>query len=276
MPATTNPVKEHTMPDGSVVYFNKEKHVYKLINEKTGKPTVRIPGVSTVASAFPDRPDGLMYWTESQTIEGILTLLEEEERQYIPISVDGLRKLLDDRGLRYCNERDRAASRGTAIHEQILEALATGEDIPDLECLEEDERGYGQAVMKFWIDHNPQVLQAEQITFYKDWEVAGKFDLRAKINDEIWLIDAKTSNKVRAREHVQIEGYELLNRYCRIGSSDRRILLHLSSDGTYELIESEATGEDFQVALSAHFRKKGLDRALYAAEKQRSKNAKAA
>jgi hypothetical protein len=296
--------EEHTLPDGAVVYFEPEKHAYygeikENPKSKGGYSFVRdsrLTGVSGIAKFIDPNADPLMHWAAKLDQIGIarlasaaiaaggdLTWLCEQE---------SIKAALYDGEATWMHERDRAAERGTNVHERIFLALAAGDTPPSLADLSGEERGYGQGVFAWWSERSPEPLAAEQVTVSLTRRFAGRFDLLADVDkgdlvdvpdwvaDRIGavetetvrlLVDAKTreKGKVRKSDHVQLPGYETANRECGIGPSDLQLALILMPDGTYREEWCVGTETEFNSALLACQSGKHLEKRMREAEKAR-------
>jgi hypothetical protein len=241
---------------------------YHPANDK-GKPGLRCPGMSTIGGAFPDDKRGLMYWVESMSLEGVARLSAAQIS--VPSDPYALRGILEQRGLRWEQIRDKAAERGTNIHVRVLEALARGDEIPDLADLEPDEQGYGQAVFRWWEHRKPSPLQVEQEVLSVEYRCAGRFDLRCIIEAPTerchgtGIVDLKTAKRPYASDHIQLRGYDIAARECGIGEQDWLMVLQVCPDGEYVEHYCAAEREDFMLALRSYEAKKRVDRAMKAA-----------
>ena len=107
-----------------------------------------------------------------------------------------------------CEERDIAATRGTAVHE-LAEKYMQGESI------ESDDREICKHLMsfeKFWLENEVQLIDTELFMWHKDVPWAGTCDIIAKINDKYCIIDIKTGNYYKSHE-IQLYMYaELLSK----------------------------------------------------------------
>lgn len=238
------------LPSGARLYYQDDNHSYWRCNPN-GKRGRRLSGVSTVVKPLDFRPDNLMNWAVRLAYEGVSRAFAGEQ---VPDDPHKLRVRLTELRLNWESIRDDAATRGTNVHERMLHALALGGDIPSLDDLEPHERGYGQAVMKFWMDTRPNVLQAEQVVLSDELGVAGRFDLRAEIKElpGTTLLDAKTSAWIGATAHAQIAGYDQLAEECGIGESTHLRILQLRDDGTYALIPCFSDRSTFVDALKTY------------------------
>jgi hypothetical protein len=269
----------HTVPSGEVVYFEPEQHGY--FGEIKPKPggdysyvrDSRLTGVSTPVKALDTNVDPLLYWAAKLDQTGIAALVTIELEA--GGDLDWLRDqqsiaaALREAELTWDKVRDKTATRGTNVHELIFLALATEKRPPSLSRLSAEERAYGQAAMRWWRDHDPVPLFAEQVTLWSDQRVAGRFDLLCEIDGERVLVDAKTRAKGVSRkgDHAQLAGYEAANIACGIGATDRQVALILKPDGTYDAVDSVGTVDDFVAALYAYRAGGDLDKRMRAAAK---------
>lgn len=243
------------LPNGSRVYYDDSNHSYWRV-KPDGSRGARLTGVSTVCAPLDFRPDSLMRWVEKLTLEGVSRGFNGET---VPDDPHILRQRLESKELRWEQIRDQAAQRGTDVHVLMLHALATGDDIPDLDELPAEQRGYGQAVMKWWLDRKPQVLEAEQVVLSETHGFAGRYDLRCVLSGgfesgQTALVDLKTSGFVANKAHAQVAGYDLGAIESGISRvpSDLLLILQVGEDGTYNEVRSCATHEDFLAALTVY------------------------
>lgn len=276
--------EEHTLPNGEVVYFEPEKHQYfgEVKESKSAKggysfvKSSRLTGVSTIAKYLDANVDPLMHWAAKLDQIGIAELAADDMDSGASLgwlrSQGAIRARLYDEEATWAHVRDRAAIRGTNVHERIFFALATGTTPPSLSDLTEEERGYGQAVFAWWRDRSPEPIAAEQVTVAHALGVAGRFDLLATVDGARTLVDAKTREKgaVRKGDHVQLAGYEKANVECGLGETERRVALILLPDGSYREEECVATEADFNSALLACQSGKHLDKRMREAEKAKT------
>jgi hypothetical protein len=269
--------EKHTLPNGDVIYYEDKWHSYYTEVYQSGgqyryKKTSKLLGVSTIAKYLDQNTDGLLWWAAKLDQTGIAELacrtFDEE------LSPSWLRSQVTiDKALRktkktWSDMRDKAATRGTSVHEKILNALATDTEPPSLDSLEEHERGYGQAAFKFWADRKPEPVSAERVTASVEHGFAGRFDLIAKVDDELRLYDAKTRDRPATykSDHTQLAGYEVGNAECGLPTTEGQYVLLLMPDGNYKEVRSVATEHHFMAALQAAKADRALYNALKAAE----------
>lgn len=105
----------------------------------------------------------------------------------------------------------KAAEEGTQVHNAI-EKLINGEEIKWFS--DDGIAKYSLEVWKmilkfneFWSKYKPKLIATEYHIFSDKYEYAGTIDLIIKLNDEIWLLDIKTSNSLHTTYELQLGAY---------------------------------------------------------------------
>lgn len=263
----------HTLPNGTEVFYDPKPHRYYGEIQLKKKPEPgdeysyiqksSLVGCSTPGKTFDTDTDGLLWWAAKLERVGISELAIQALDENWPLDFlrdpDELRRMLTANELQWVDVRDRAAWRGTNVHELVF-----GGEHPDLSKLSDDERGLGKAALRWLVDRKPKILQAECVTACVPLRVAGRFDLRCVIDGKTWLVDAKTRAKpdTRRTDHIQLAGYELCNQWCGIGESDFQVPLILNPDGTYHEHLGVATPDDFKQAVKTYRASQDLDKRI--------------
>lgn len=231
-----------TAPSGlRIVYYDKS-HRYKI--GMTADGLLFVPSVSTVLDKA--LPKNLTGWAERLTVAGIVSL-EQLGRSPLRLGPDAILKELHAKGLRYYQQRDNAAARGTLVH-RAFESLCNGR-VPFLADFEPEHRGYVQGIAKWWTTYNPEVLYAELMVGSLKHGFAGRMDLlcviRWKGRTIVCVIDLKTSKAIRDSHHFQTAGYLLGALESGYPEAEKGFVLRVGADGEYEFVESWATGDQF-------------------------------
>jgi hypothetical protein len=107
----------------------------------------------------------------------------------------------------------KAAAEGTQVHNAI-ESFLNGNEIPWIN--EYGEAQYSLDVWKmilkfaeFWNTHKPELVTTEYHLFSDAHKFAGTADLIVKINNQLWLIDIKTSNSLHTSHDLQLAAYAI-------------------------------------------------------------------
>ena len=142
-----------------------------------------------------------------------------------------------------------AKDRGTQTHKAILDF----ELFDDYE-IEEKYKGYFESYLKFKEDKKPEILHQEKML--TNGEFAGTIDYICKIDNEIWLLDWKTSRNLHENLiAVQEAGYDQLCTYNGI-KIDKFGAVHLKKDG-YELREITPNKEMWKICKKCYEYGKG-------------------
>lgn len=270
----------HTLPNGLRVVYRDRDHSYwkgaTVLPDSTSKCSGRLTGISTVVAPFDWRPDNLMKWAGNLNCEGVAALFAEavaaesldEMRASLRwlTSGESITNALMDARLHYTQARDDAATRGTNVHKHALQALAEGKPVPDFAAMTDEEAGYAHGIVGFWHECEPEPEYAEAIVFDPDLGVAGRLDLIATVTynglRHRAVIDAKTSGFIPTKHHVQIGGYRYCAERSGMGETEIGLILQVAADGTYTLIPSCATPDDFRAAVDVYRRAGRVQRDL--------------
>jgi len=130
---------------------------------------------------------------------------------------------------------DRAARRGTAVHNAIENRLAFGiDDIPP------EYAGYYSAYKSWESEARPEVYGSESRVYHRALRYAGTVDMACAIGGVAYCVDFKTSSQlIEMLCRVQTEAY------CRALASHgfecgRKAIVHLKKDGRWAMEEYAA------------------------------------
>lgn len=191
---------------------------------------------------------------------------------------DALRADLKGRKLTPWDTRDKAAERGTWIHD-VLEALATDGQIPHGEDWTDEVRGHVRGVMRWYLDFRPLFVATEVQVGSRTHGFAGRYDLRLLVPGEkfralaeaqgvedllpawpydverdLYLVlgDYKSSKDVYPLTHfAQLEGYEIAGVEMGYPATDARAVLQTQPDGSYKFVISWGKPTQFLAFLGA-------------------------
>lgn len=290
------------LPSGMRLFYRDEDHSYWRCKDN-GERGMRLTGVTTAIKPIDFEADRLLNWAARTQCLGIAELAApilmegptvDVKRLAWLSSQDGIWEELEAHELTFTDVRDRAGTVGTNVHELALGKLARGEPVPSYDEMTEEEQGYAQGVVAFWLDHEPEPEQVEQVVADEGLGIAGRFDLRAglrpcrrpgcpcakgpRINRQRRLrglsplptmVDAKTGKWIFPKDHVQLPGYDHLSQLSGIGRSWPLLILHLRPDGSYELIEAKGRRGDFTRAAEMYRRRARIERAARRAQQKR-------
>jgi hypothetical protein len=153
----------------------------------------------------------------------------------------------------------KAAEDGTKTHE-LCEAYLNGEELNFLSPSGDPRYDINIWQMflrfvEFWETHKPTLIETEVHLFSDELKVAGTCDLIVEIDDELWVLDIKTSNHLHTTYDFQTAVYGKCYEECFGKPINRRGILWLKSAKRgfkkdkmqgkgWEVVESSRTHEE--------------------------------
>lgn len=246
--------------DGAVFYRDSDHSYYDRIEQRgekwVGPRDARLPSPSTIAKLLETNNEPLLRWAAKQTCNGVAAL-----DKGVPRDGEALWEALRANKLTYADLRNKRAEEGTNVHERILAALAEGGRVPSLASVSDEERGYGQGVLAFWHECEPEPIASEQVVYSAEHRFAGRFDLLCELDSQRTIVDLKTGF-VGAGAHAQLAGYALAAEECGLGPIEASAILKVDATGDWELIPCAALESDFIAALRAYHAAKAIGKIL--------------
>ena len=125
---------------------------------------------------------------------------------------------------------------GTSIHVAAEQTMISGA-LPNYADYPEADRGYVQALARWYVDTDPEPVEQEVIVASERYGFAGRFDLerRNRLGDLV-RADFKTSHGIYEEFHLQLSLYDLAAVGMDRGQCAFSELIHLRPDGTYAVI----------------------------------------
>ena len=177
---------------GHKIEFNQEKHVYIHNNEY-------VVGMSTILGKLASPM--LENWKIANQVNAIK---QEMERQ--GISIDKIETIILNAKTNAKKQGDNILNIGSMVH-KFCEMWLKGEKFTDPE--DPVIKGCFEKFKKFWKKHKLKVVESEKI-LYSERGFCGTLDLIAQDPDNnLWLIDIKTSKGVFINMVHQLHGYKL-------------------------------------------------------------------
>lgn len=161
-------------------------------------------------------------------------------------SVTTLMKPLSDDYYRTVSQEvlDRAAKRGTAIHNAVENYTQFG-----IEDIAPAYAGYFEGFCRWWELRKPEPLAMECRVYHKILRYAGTADLLCVIGGRLTLVDYKSTAQVNTKLcAVQLEGYDRAFESHGVKVDDR-LILHLSKSG-YEEVPFQRSSKCWSVFSS--------------------------
>jgi len=224
------------------VTFDAKKHKYYLDGEE-------LLGISTVAKigGALDAFGVASAWGYNLGVEGAYEIRNLSQFETLKAFKDEMKR----RGLTPWSKSKKAQDRGNYVHD-VLEALATSGEVPDLDGIAGEEAGHARGVLKWYVEWQPSFVSTEVQVVSATHKFAGRYDIRARVKDVLCLIDLKTSKRVYEEQHFpQLMGYEIASVEMGFPPTEEQYVLNTHPDGTYDFVLSTAIEEDFLAFLAA-------------------------
>ena len=126
----------------------------------------------------------------------------------------------------------KAGEEGTQVHEMIEDYL----NVEELNFLQNGIPMYNPDIWQmflkfvdFWEEYKPTLIETEVHLFSDELKVAGTCDMVCELNNELWIIDFKTSNHLQTTYDLQTAVYGKMYEECYGKKADRYGVLWLKS-----------------------------------------------
>ena len=180
------------LENGHTITFDEDKHVYIHNNEY-------VVGMSTLLGKLAS--PALEAWKVNTQVNAIK---KEMEKQGIPL--DKIDRIIIDAKANARKQNDNILSIGSIVH-KLVELWLKGEKVTKPE--DKIVANCFMQFQKFWKKNKLKVIESEKI-LYSERGYCGTLDLIAGDKDNnIWLIDIKTSKGLFLNMVHQIHGYKL-------------------------------------------------------------------
>jgi hypothetical protein len=156
----------------------------------------------------------------------------------------------------------KAADEGTQVHEMI-ESYLNNEELNFLSSNGDPlyNPNIWQMFLKFvewWETYKPTLLETEVHLFSDKLKVAGTCDLVCEIEDELWIIDFKTSNSIQTTYELQTAIYSECYEECFGKKADRQGILWLKSK-KHKPSEGKMQGKGWEMVEPKRTQDENLD-----------------
>lgn len=217
--------------------------------------------VSSIVGTL-DKP-ALIHWAEDHGARGGAEAQRLGELDGVPEEeILGRVKLL---GLGASAKRDEGADRGKAIH-AAFESLAHTGGLPDEFPLA--WKAWLKGAARAWLAMRPEPHEIEQMVCRPDLQYAGRPDIIATVDSKRTLIDYKTGKgKVYDQAHYQTRLYTMALEASGLDPVERILIVGITDDGGFQLVECEATEEDALCLLHTFHARKRINAGMAAQRK---------
>jgi len=242
--------------------FEKDLHRYRMNTHHNSSDYKRVTGVTTLISATLAKP-ALVDYQVHAVARAVRENMPEVLAMHADVATQKMHPFAFDKAVVQLSEkrRDRAAARGTAVHD-AAEKVADGHEVTVPKELHKPVNHYAD-----WLDDwDVEVLLKERPCGNRTEWYAGTFDLIARFHagphaGKTWLVDLKTSNQVYGETALQAVAYAMCEFYVDENKQDQDMpaidgigVLHLNKDGAFfhDLGDMEAAAEEFEAILLLH------------------------
>ena len=203
------------LENGHTITFDEDKHVYIHNNEY-------VVGMSTLLNKLAS--PALEAWKVNTQVNAIK---KEMEKQGIPL--DKIDRIIIDAKANARKQNDNILSIGSIVH-KLVELWLKGEKVTKPE--DKIVANCFMQFQKFWKKNKLKVIESEKI-LYSERGYCGTLDLIAGDKENnLWLIDIKTSKGLFLNMVHQIHGYKLAYEEQTGKKINRMCIVRLPKDGS--------------------------------------------
>lgn len=240
---------EITTPSGLRIEYTERPRGYTL----NGTP---VPSVTNVLRIL-DKP-AIAWWSMCVGIEGFIELVDRYDWREggLPeqLTTPSVIEMFKREGLHVNAVRNKAGTRGQAAH-TALERLVVEGKVPDPREFPPADRGFVRALTEWHKTYEPEVVLSEVMVGSEEHGYAGRFDLLARIDTDLYLLDLKTTGKAPPRIYdealLQLAAYALACEESGYPTPDKKVVVCVAPDGSYAVKESLCQPEHFLSILAA-------------------------
>lgn len=231
------------------IEFFPDSHRYKMQGQKNYLVSV------TAATGIIDKSRVLIMWALGLTGNHLRRYFEESK--HTEYTAEELLPIIDEALKQHEIKKQAAADTGSLVH-AFAESFARyklgqGEQ-PVID--ENWEENVGNGVMAFldWFNENKvEFIETEKFLYSKKYDYVGTTDVVAKVNDEIVIIDYKTSKGIYSEQYYQLAAYWGAYEEETKLQLNRGAILHFDKETgkpTFKIIEREELQKDFETFLA--------------------------
>lgn len=223
--------------------FYPRRHVYQIVDN--GEVLKGLPSVTSIVGVI-DKSGPLMGWA----VKNVLAICRgaiEPDAAYPEIYLE---QVWSSASKSYRQVRDAAADLGTEVHNALEVSRKSGLVLPP----ESDQaRACFDAAIGWLGQHNVRTLEVEKRVYSRKHKFVGTFDELAEVDGKLSIIDWKSSKGMYAEYFLQTAAYVMAVEEETGQRVERRYLVHLGKDGTFDPIECKrgSLHKDWQAFLGA-------------------------
>lgn len=276
-------MKEFSLYGGEVtgVFDPEARYRYTITDPVNGLKDKKVRGVTTVIGDILDKP-GLRLWARDEMAKALFGMTLDKD--YNPIyNMDDamitpgiaykeghLQEMLSMSFNAYTIKTDRGKDIGTMTHDMIAKFLAKEIDSIDesivkasypeaddehVKCTVKAVRGF----MVWWSSIiNKEVLGTEVVIYSRRFQFSGTYDLKVKINNKVYMLDIKTTNRsasaplgIYPEYFMQLGGYMQADMEGSGQKFDDCGIINVGKDGNVNIITASDIGMDVEECIGS-------------------------
>lgn len=234
---------------GTLTFAETPRRAYYL--ERDGKRT-RMASVTTVLGVIA-KGAGMDRWQQDQGARACLAAVRAGELDPSVHHDDEAGTVMRGAGFDPMQKRDDAAQAGLTMHD-CLAHWSEGGELPNATDLAPDARPFLKGLARLLLALDPEPMAVEQLTCSPSLLVAGRFDLRARINGSDVLLDAKFRERPATRESDcwQLNGYATCEHELGEPWPDRLLACAIGPDGSFLMHDVDVPRDAFAQIVAVY------------------------
>ena len=231
--------------DTETISFDENRHIFR---DSNGDYLISVTG----ATGIVDKSPALMGWAVKKAREYLLDNWSSGQKYSEPEIV----AILSEASKQHRIFKKQAADIGTEIHEWVSDWILGKK--PEMPENEKVVNGI-TAFLRFQKEHEFKWLESERYVYSKKHNYAGILDAIAIKDNELVLVDFKSSNGLYDEMRFQVAGYQIAYEEETKKKIDKRLIIRFGKeDGQFEAKELDEDAKDKKVFLACLATKKRL------------------
>jgi len=234
-------IEKYNLYNGKInLEFDPKNHIYR-IGDKI------VYGVTSIVSVI-SKP-ALIYWAVNQCIDNLKSIWEAG-KSYDEIEI---LDILETAKNIHTEKKNQAATIGDLAHkwiEEYIKAKIENKDFPELPVNEQLQNSI-EAFLKWEKDNKVEWLENEKKIYSEQYDYAGTLDAEAKVNDELAVIDFKTSNGIYDEYLLQVAAYVQARKEETGQDYKKAYIVRIGKDGELEVKELDNLDNHLRAFLGA-------------------------
>lgn len=212
------------------------------------------PSVTSIINYVYGVPNEIVKWSVKTAATAMYNAIKDARVTGIKITKTRLLEIGEYERIKLLKE---SGKKGGIVHDAIQSHFEG-----NTSSVPEEYKGYYDAFSEFNEENRCTPILQEKTVCSHTYKFAGRFDNYCLLWGRRCLIDYKTSNHLRSEYGLQLAAYA----YClsRLGYPvERTYILHLKSNGHYQLVRYEDSFDDFLITREAFERKSQIEKPVF-------------